>query len=99
MTSGWGGCRKITYAFTEHGTVMPASVLNSPKACIQVVKAFVRLRELMIANKDLSRKLDSPEEKYDRNFAVVFDAIRRLMAPPVKDGKRKRVGYERKDEN
>lgn len=101
VISSHGGRRKLPYVFTEHGPVMLASVLNSPKAVharIQVVKAFVRLRELMIANKDLSKKLDSLEEKYDRNFAVVFDAIRRLMAPPVKQGERKRVGYKRKNE-
>ncbi len=101
VTSSHGGRRKLPYVFTEHGTVMLASVLNSPKAVhasIQVVKAFVRLRELMIANKELSKKLDTLEEKYDRNFAVVFDAIRRLMAPPAKGGERKRVGYKRKNE-
>jgi hypothetical protein len=91
---GRGGRRYAPFVFTEHGAVMLASVLNSPvaiKASIQVVKAFVRLRELLIANKELAEKLDSLEKKYDKNFAVVFDAIRRLMDPPV--GRRKKIGY------
>ncbi len=100
-SSGRGGRRYMPYVFTEHGTVMLASVLNSPKAVhasIQVVKAFVRLRELIANNKTLSKRLDELEDNYDKKFAVVFDAIRRLMAPPVKDGDRKRVGYKRKNE-
>lgn len=100
-TSSHGGRRKLPYVFTEHGTVMLASVLNSPKAVhasIQVVKAFVRLRELISANKTLSKRLDELEDNYDKKFAVVFDAIRRLMAPPAKETERKRVGYKRKDE-
>lgn len=100
-SSGRGGRRYMPYVFTEHGTVMLASVLNSPKAVhasIQVVKAFVRLRELIIANKSMSKRLDELEDKYDKQFAVVFDAVRRLMTPPTKDGDRKRVGYRRKDE-
>lgn len=91
---GKGGRRYAPYVFTEHGAVMLASVLNSPiaiKASIQVVKAFVRLREMLIANKELAEKLDLLEQKYDKNFAVVFDAIRRLMNPRV--GRRKRIGY------
>lgn len=100
-TTGRGGRRYLPFAFTEHGTVMLASVLNSPKAVhasIQVVKAFVRLRELIAANKTLSKRLDELEDKYDEKFAVVFDAVRRLMTPPVKEPERRRVGYRRKDE-
>lgn len=100
-SSGYGGRRYTPYVFTEHGTVMLASVLNSPKAVhasIQVVKAFVRLRDLIANNKTLAKRLDELEDSYDKKFAVVFDAIRRLMAPPVKQGERKRVGYKRKNE-
>lgn len=99
--SGYGGRRYMPYVFTEHGTVMLASVLNSAKAVhasIQVVKAFVRLRELALANKDIAKKLDALEEKYDKQFAVIFDAVRKLMTPPKPGGERKRVGYRRKDE-
>jgi hypothetical protein len=102
VISSHGGRRKLPYVFTEHGTVMLASVLNSPKAVhasIQVVKAFVRLRELIANNKTLSKRLDELESDYDKKFAVVFDAIRRLMAPPVKSGERKKVGYRRKNED
>ncbi|CAN5157842.1 hypothetical protein BH09BAC5_BH09BAC5_16470 [soil metagenome] len=93
--NGKGGRRYAPYVFTEHGTVMLASVLNSPvaiQASIQVVKAFVRLREMLVANKELAEKLDQLEQKYDKNFAVVFDAIRRLMDPPVK--RRTRIGFK-----
>lgn len=100
--SGHGGRRHMPLVFTEHGAVMLASVLNSPKAVhasIQVVKAFVRIRELAMANKDIAKKLDAMEDKYDKQFAVVFDAIRRLMTGPGKEpDERKRVGYRRKDE-
>ena len=94
-SSAWGGRRKLPYVFTEHGAVMLASVLNSPvaiQASIQVVKAFVRLREMLVANKELAEKLSLLEKKYDKNFAVVFDAIRRLMDPPI--NKRKKIGYK-----
>ena len=72
------------YAFTEHGAIMLASVLNSMtaiKASIAVVDAFVRLRELLSTHKDLARKLEDLEKKYDGQFRVVFDAIRNLMEP------------------
>ena len=75
----------LPYAFTEHGAVMLANVLRSPvavKASIQVVRAFVHLRELLVAHKDLAQKLRELERKYDKQFAVVFDAIRQLMEPP-----------------
>ncbi len=96
---GRGGRRYRPHAFTEHGAVMLASVLNSPvavQASIQVVRAFVRLRGILAAHKELSRRLDELEEKYDGQFAVVFEAIRRLMEPP--EEKRGRIGFRpRKD--
>jgi hypothetical protein len=72
------------YVFTEHGAIMLASVLNSSiaiQASIAVVKAFVRIRELLATHKDLARKLRELENKYDAQFKVVFDAIRELMNP------------------
>jgi hypothetical protein len=72
-------------AFTEHGAVMLAAVLQSPvavAASIQVVRAFVRLRTLLAEHADLARRLDALEARYDRQFKVVFDAIRALMTPP-----------------
>jgi hypothetical protein len=83
--SGRGGRRVRPYAFTEHGAVMAANVLNNPKAVqasIQVVRVFIRLRELLASHKELARRLDALERKYDGQFRVVFDAIRKLMSPP-----------------
>ena len=73
------------YAFTEHGAVMLAGVLNSPvavDASIHVVRAFVRLRALANAHADLAQKLDALEGKFDHQFRVVLEAIRQLMEPP-----------------
>ena len=84
----------LPYAFTEQGVAMLSSVLNSNRAIwvnIEIMRAFVKLRELLIENKDLSRSLDDLEKKYDKQFAVVFEAIRRLMQPPEKP--RRRIGF------
>ena len=85
---------KSVSAFTEHGVSMLSSVLNSPRAIqvnIQIVRTFAKLREILSANKDLSRRLDQLENKYDSQFRVVFDAIRQLMAPSAP--KRKKIGF------
>lgn len=90
----WGGRRKLPNAFTEHGAVMLASVLNSPiavEASVQVVRAFVQLRSMLAAHAELARKLGELERKYDAQFRVVFDAIRELMQPPTPE--RKRIGF------
>lgn len=82
---GRGGRRVAPYAFTEHGAIMAANLLNSPRAVhasIQVVRAFVRLRELLASSKELAHRLDTLERKYDGQFKVVFDAIRQLMTRP-----------------
>ena len=84
----------LPYAFTEHGAVMLASVLNSPvavEASIQVVRAFVRLREILATHKELAAKLAELEarvEGHDENIIALFDAIRKLMEPPAKPPKR-----------
>jgi len=86
----------LPYAFTEHGAIMLATVLNSPvavKASIQVVRAFVRLRQLLASNAELARKIDAMEKKYDAQFKVVFDAIRQLMTPPEKH--KREIGFLR----
>lgn len=88
---GRGGRRYAPFAFTEHGAVMAANVLNSPRAVqssIEVVRAFVRLREMLASHKGLARKLDALEKKYDHHFKVVFDAIRQLMIPPTQTERR-----------
>lgn len=82
---GRGGRRKLPVVFTEHGAIMAASVLNSKtavKASIHVVRAFVRLRGILFAHKELAAKLSKLERKYDEQFKSVFDAIRMLMTPP-----------------
>jgi hypothetical protein len=82
------------YAFTEHGALMVANVLNSPvavEASITVVRAFVRLRQMLASHVELARKLSALEKKYDAQFKVVFDAIRQLMEPPP--AKRRSIGF------
>lgn len=93
-TSSWGGRRKLPYAFTEHGAIMAASVLNSQRAIeisVHVVRAFVHLRDLISGNKELSAKLDQLERKvagHDRAIAELINAIRQLMAPSAPNKKR-----------
>jgi len=80
--------------FTEHGAIMAANVLNSQRAIeasVYVVRAFVKMREVLATHKELVRRLDDMEGKYDRQFKVVFDAIRALMEPPKIP--RRRIGY------
>jgi len=85
------------FVFTEHGAIMAANVLNSKRAVqasVQVVRAFVRLRQMVASNAELARKLDELEKKYDAQFKIVFDAIRELMTPP--EPKRKQIGFQAK---
>ena len=94
-TSSWGGRRKPPYAFTEHGALMAANVLYSETAIaasVQIVRAFLQLRQLTATHEKLSRKLAALEKKYDQQFKVVFDAIRDLMTPP--ENPRRRIGFE-----
>ena len=73
------------YAFTEHGILMLSSTLNSERAIqvnIEIMRSFVKLRQMLASNADLARRLYDLESKYDRQFKVVFDAIRKLMSPP-----------------
>jgi phage regulator Rha-like protein len=102
LKAGRGQHRKyLPYAFTEQGVAMLSSVLNSDRAIevnIAIMRAFVRLREIMSTHKDLARKLAELERKlgkHDEKFAVVFEAIRQLMAPPVAPAK-PRIGFHQK---
>ena len=98
-TSSWGGRRTLPYAFTEHGVAMLSSVLNSPRAVqvnIEIVRAFVRLRQVLASHKDLARKFAALEAKYDSQFKAVFDAIRQLMNPPP-DPRRRSIGFRHKE--
>jgi hypothetical protein len=95
VTPGWGGSRLPPFAFSEQGVAMLSSVLRSPRAVqvnIAIMRAFVRLREMLMSNADLARKLLALENKYDAQFRVVFDAIRELMEGPPRPPK-PRIGF------
>lgn len=99
-TSSWGGSRVPPYAFTEQGVAMLSSVLRSPRAVqvnIAIMRAFVRLREMLLSNADLARKLADLERRYDVQFKAVFDAIRELMAPPPAPPKTE-IGFHVKED-
>ena len=96
ISRSWGGRRTPPYAFTEEGVAMLSSVLHSDQAVkvnIEIMRAFVRLREILSSHVDLARKLESLERKYDSQFKAVFDAIRQLMTPSVP--KKKPIGFRR----
>lgn len=89
----------LPHAFTEYGALMLASVLNSDTAIhasVEIVRVFVKMRSMIIANKDLVKKIDALEEKltdHDKKFKVVFDAIRQLMIPVNPKSKRP-IGFQ-----
>jgi hypothetical protein len=96
VTSSWGGARRATpYAFTEQGVAMLSSVLRSERAIyvnIEIMRAFVRLRQLLASNTELASKLAALEKKYDLRFKAVFEAIRDLMEP-VEAKKKRPIGF------
>ena len=96
VTSSWGGLRRAApYAFTEQGVAMLSSVLRSKRAVqvnVAIMRAFVKLREMLATHRELARKLRAMERKYDAQFREVFDVIRELMAPPKEPG-RERIGF------
>jgi hypothetical protein len=95
ISKGRGGRRYLPYAFTEHGALMAANVLNSPKAIhasVSLVETFVKLRRMALSVESLARKVAALENKYDASFSAVFDAIRDLMTPPAPP--RKSIGFQ-----
>ncbi len=103
VTSSWGGVRRANpYAFTEQGVAMLSSVLRSKQAVqvnIAIMRAFVKLREILSTNKELAIKLAQLErkmEKHDDEIKLIFDAIRELMKPP--ETKTKKIGFRREHE-
>ena len=98
-SSGHPGVRTLKFSknvmvFTEHGVAMLSSVLNSSRAVqvnIQIMRTFAKLREIISQHKDLARRLDELEKKYDAQFKIVFDAIRQLMASP--EPKKRPIGF------
>ena len=97
-SSSHGGKRKLPWAFTEHGAIMLASVLNSPiavEASVRVVRAFVRMREMITLNRELSQKLSELETRMDGNdedIQKLFEAIRHLLEPPDAQPRRE-IGF------
>lgn len=88
--------RSRPYAFTEQGVAMLSAVLRSKCAIsvsIEIMRAFVKLRQLLVSNTELARRLDKLESRYDKQFKIVFDAIRKLMATPARG--RKEIGFVR----
>ncbi len=93
-SSSWGGRRTRPYVFTEQGIAMLSSVLNSNRAIdvnIQIMRIFVKLREMMSSHKDLARKLSELEKKYDGQFQIVFEAIKQLIE--VEEKPKKKIGF------
>jgi hypothetical protein len=101
-SSGWGGRRKLPYAFTEHGAIMAASVLNSQRAVqvsIYVVRAFVQLRLAVSTHKELDYKLQQLEhklQKHDKQIGALITAIRQLLQPPAEARPRIPFGFHGK---
>ena len=94
-SSSWGERRYFPYAFAEQGIAMLYSVLSSERAIkvnIEIIRAFVRLREMIASHKELAKKLEALEKKYDAQFKIVFDTIRQLMAPQEKPAKK--IGFK-----
>ena len=88
------GARYRPYAFTEQGVAMLSSVLRSQRAVevnIAIMRTFVQLRRLMDTNRDLARKIEALEKKYDEKFATVFEAIKQLITTP--EPPRKQIGF------
>ncbi len=97
----WSMRRNPPYAFTEHGAVMLSSVLRSERAVrasIQVVRAFVRMRSMLLNQEELAQRLLQLEANVDGNFQIVFDAINELMAAKATEGQRRMIGFKREEE-
>jgi len=98
VTSSWGGTRYISMAFTEQGVAMLSSVLRSKRAVqvnIQIMRAFTQLRQMLSTHKDLKKKIEAMERKYDQQFQVVFEAIKQLLETEAKP--KKKIGFTVKE--
>ena len=99
---GWGGRRKLPFAFTEQGVAMLSGVLKSPVAInvhIQIIRVFTKMKELLLTHKDILLKLEKIEKKmgsHDEQIALIFTYLKRLLNPPHPS--RQRIGFRRKDE-
>ena len=98
-TSSWGGTRKRPRVFTDYGILMLSSVLNSKRAIqvnIQIMRTFTKLREYILSHKDLQKKIEELERKYDAQFKVVFETIMELEEP-IKAKRKRQIGFHVKD--
>jgi hypothetical protein len=94
-TSSWGGTRKLPFAFTEQGIAMLSGILHSKRAVqvnIQIMRAFIQLKRMLLTNTDLRYKIEKMEKKYDKQFAIIFQAIKQLLEPPLPKEK-KIIGF------
>ena len=94
----WGGRRYRPYVFTEQGVAMLSGVLQGPRAVavnVAIMRAFVRLRKMIASNRELARRMDLLESKYDARFKAVFDTIRELMVPL--EGPSRRIGFRNQE--
>jgi hypothetical protein len=97
-TSSWGGLRKLPYVFTEQGVAMLSTVLHSKRAIhvnIQIMRAFVKLRELLLTHKELADKIEELERKYqlhETDIQVIFTTIKKLLEPPPDEPPKPRFG-------
>ncbi len=99
--SSWGGTRKLPLAFTEQGIAMLSGVLHSNRAIqanVQIMRAFIQLKRMLLSNADLRRKINEMERKYDKQFAIVFQTIKELLEPPPAK-ERKIIGFRVEDNN
>ena len=99
-TSSWGGTRKSPRVFNEHGILMLSSVLNSKRAVqvnIQIVRTFTKLREYILTHKDLQKKIEDLEKKYDAQFSSVFETIRQIEEP-IKQKRARTIGFHSREE-
>jgi len=97
-TSRWGGTRYVPMAFTEQGVAMISSVLNSKRAIqvnVQIMRAFTQLRQMLLTHKDLKKKIEAMERKYDKQFKIVFEAIKQLLEADEKP--KKKIGFTVKE--
>ncbi len=95
-SSEHGGVRKHPYAFTEQGIAMLSGVLRSPRAIavnIEIMRSFIRLRQMISGQADLAKKLRALEKKYDDQFKVVFEAIHELMEPITDEDRAREIGF------
>ncbi|KPJ67111.1 DNA-binding protein [candidate division WOR-1 bacterium DG_54_3] len=100
VTSSYGGCRYLSYAFTEQGVAMLSSVLNSERAIqvnIQIMRIFTKLRRILASHRKILKKIEDMEKKYDKKFRIVFDAIKELIRPPVMSDRR--IGFLKGGDN